>query len=128
MSNNPLIDPVILAHVNLDKSVKEHGGILRKVSYGPAFYQKVSDGRIRTDLSQIVDLIGISITFPQAACMIAFLASGVMIAWIKAKANRSIELQCGDTKIIIKGTNDIEQAKKLYQDIVAFEKPTKCDE
>jgi hypothetical protein len=124
---NPFIDPVILAHVNLERSVKEHRGILEKVGYSPAFYQKASDGRIRADLSQIVDLIKISITFPQAACVIAFLASGVMITWIKAKANRSIELRCGGTKIIIKGTNDIQLAKTLYQDITASEQATKSN-
>ena len=112
MLNNPLINPVILAHINLVRAVKEQSGSLTNTGYSPAFYQKLSDGRPRADSSLFLDLITVNITFPPAACIVV-LASRVAIAWINAIANRAIELQCGDIKITIKGTNDIERAKKL---------------
>ena len=128
MLNNPLINPVILAHINLVNAVKEQSGTLTNTGYSPAFYHKLSDGRPRADSSLFLDLITVNITFPQAACVVSFLASRMAIAWINAIANRAIELQCGDIKITIKGTNDIERAKKLYQGIAASEQPTKSDE
>ena len=99
MLNNPLIDPVILAHINLVKAVKEQSGTLTNTGYSAAFYRKLSAGRPRADPSLFFDLITVNITFPQAACIVAFLASRVAIAWINAIANRLIELQYGDIKI-----------------------------
>ena len=118
--HNPLIDPVILAHINLDRLAKEYGGKLTQVDYDTAFYEELlsSRGRIVASLSDILHLLSVNITFSEAACVIAFLAQqSIIIAWIAAKSKRRIELQCGDIKIIIQGTNDIEVANKLYQAI-----------
>jgi hypothetical protein len=117
---NPLIDPVILAHINLDRLAKEYGGKLTQVDYDPAFYEELlsSRGRIVASLSDILHLLSVNITFSEAACVIAFLAQqSIIITWIAAKSQRRIELQCGDIKIIIQGTNDIEVANRLYQAI-----------
>jgi len=118
--HNPLIDPVILAHINLDRLAKEYGGKLTRLDYDRAFYDQLLSSRVRivASLSDILHLLSVNITFSEAACVIAFLAQQSIIkAWIAAKAKRRIELQCGDIKIIIQGTNDIELANKLYQAI-----------
>jgi hypothetical protein len=39
MIHNPRIDPTILAHINLNRAVKEYDGELKKIAYDPKIYR-----------------------------------------------------------------------------------------